>query len=320
MNKLIIISAVCVSALFSACSSDDYAADNAEAKNLQLATAVEAQESRAGTSIQSTQFVSGQKVGVWTFTGTGTSAEFKYKNTPMTTDGKGGLSSASGIYYDPAKTVNVWAIHPYDETWTTKWNTSTAQKLIFTMPTDQSTQANYANADLCVGHLAGIKADGTKHIIPMKHLMSKITLKIVDGDANDGFTVNNDHIDNAAIWTKYKVQITTRNTFAADADPIASVAPYEGIGQIKCAGSASTSKLNSSAIVPSGQTYAAGDKLIFIMLNPFRSPIEYKLPSALTLQPGTEYIFTVRISLRKVEVTMDLADWNIVRTSGVLQY
>ena len=320
MNKIIVISAVCFSALVSACSSDDYAADKAEAKELQIATAVEAQESRAGISIQSTQFVSGQKVGVWTFTGSGSSAVFKNKNLSMTTDGKGGLSCASGIYYDPAETVNVWAIHPYDATWTDKLNKTTSQTIIFTLPTDQSTQANYANADLCVGHLAGIKADGTKHVIPMKHLMSKITLKIVDGDANDGFTVDNAHIDYAAIWSCIKVQITTRNTFAADADPIASVAPYEGIGQIRCAGSASASKVNSSAIVPPGQKYAAGDKIFFIMPNPGREPIEYKLPSALTLEPGVEYIFTVRIKLQKVEVTMDLADWNIERRSGVIQY
>lgn len=322
MNKKIAISAVCISVLATACTTEDYVADNTDAKQLLLATAVEAPEigTRAGTNVQSTQFVSGQTVGVWTFTGTGTSAEFQNKNVSMSTDGNGGLSG-NVIFYDPATSVNVWAVHPCpSSTMTAAWDQATSQTLGFNVGYNQYNQDEYLNADFCVGHLFGIKADGTKHVIPMKHMMSKITINILDGDANDGFTVDNAHINYVSVWSRYITEYKTNNTRANNSDPIASITASGGITMITAANNSSTDKLHSSVIVPPGQTYAAGDKILFIMPEPAREPMEYKLPSALTLESGKEYIFNVNIKLKKIDVNVEIKNWDTVDKTGVIQY
>lgn len=288
-NKITFFSAVCAAVLFSACSSDDDVVEKAEPQVLRLAATLDEQESRAATNLQSTQFVSGRPLTVFTFTGTEANTVFQKKQVGMKADGSGNIvdynTLVQNIYYDPAQAVNVWVICPHFQPTDRPFSNTEEKTYDYEVKTDQSTsEYNYCVSDLCSGYLYGVKADGKSHTVPMKHLYSKVTVNILPGD--DGYTLEESDISSIVVNAKTAGTMTfSKLQSPTKTNPIKSVT--ESTTATKKNITVGKGTLSCSAILPP-QLIASGSALVKVTLT--NGVVwTYTLASQLKLESGKAY-------------------------------
>lgn len=289
ISKITFFSAVCAAALFSACSSDDDVVEKSEPQALRLTATLDEQESRAATNLQSTQFVSGRPLTVFTFTGTKSSTVFQNNQVGMKADGSGNIvdynTLVQNIYYAPSQVVNVWVISPHFQPSSRPFSDTEEKTYDWEVKTDQSTgEYNYCVSDLCSGYLYGVQADGKSHIVPMKHLYSKVTVNILPGD--DGYTLAESDISSIVVNAKTSGTMTfSKLQSPTGTDPIKSV--VESTTATKKNITVGKGTLSCSAILPP-QAIASGSALVKVTLT--NGVVwTYTLASQLKLESGKAY-------------------------------
>ncbi len=218
-------------------------------------------------SLQSTQIVEGQQVGV-----TITEAESAHENVAWLVGKNGSLTNTGANVYWGATDVIITAYHPYCADWTGSNHT-------FSVNTDQSTDEGYLNSDLL---WAKTTASPTNNPVALKftHKLSKINVTLI----NDG----NEDMSNATI-TICGTNISTG--FNPDTGELYAVT--ESIADIKASVTTESAYTASAIIVP--QTMEQGTKFIKITLGD--KDYHYTLPEEQVFESGQAYGFTIKVNI-----------------------
>lgn len=218
-------------------------------------------------SLQSTQIVEGQQVGV-----TITEAESAHENVAWLVGKNGSLTNTGANVYWGATDVIITAYHPYCADWTGSNHT-------FSVDTDQSTDEGYLNSDLL---WAKTTASPTNNPVALKftHKLSKINVTLI----NDG----NEDMSNATI-TICGTNISTG--FNPDTGELYAVT--ESIADIKASVTTESAYTASAIIVP--QTMEQGTKFIKITLGD--KDYHYTLPEEQVFESGQAYEFTIKVNI-----------------------
>ena len=165
------LAAIMTSAGFSACTNDvkEMDASNNEIKLTSTITP----ESRAGESLQSTQIVSGQHVGV-TITG----AKDYHNNASWLVGADGALTNTGSALYWGNSNVNITAYHPYTSDWTGESHT-------FSVEQDQSIDQNYINSDLLFAKSENVTKTDAAIPLTFSHKLAKIKVTLSSEDIDD---------------------------------------------------------------------------------------------------------------------------------------
>lgn len=189
-------------------------------------------------SLQSTEIVEGQQVGV-----TITEAESVHENVAWLVGKNGSLTNTGANVYWGTTDATITAYHPYCADWTGSNHT-------FSVNTDQSTDEGYLNSDLL---WAKTTASPTNNPVALKftHKLSKINVTLI----NDG----NEDMSNATI-SICGTNISTG--FNPETGELYAVT--ESIADIKASVTTESAYTASAIIVP--QTMEQGTKFIKITL------------------------------------------------------
>ncbi len=305
MKKNLFLIAV-ATVMVAACSSDLDETSVAESCPVRLCTDGLTGMTRTGQSVQTTQFVADQQVGIFLAEDNGNSVSpapvtsgdnVTTYDQPLTyvANGSGGLANTQ-YWPQDGNGLHIFGVYPLAAAETAGAYNATGKS--FTVQTDQTTDANYMASDLMTGlPTAGNPVARTTNAVPLTftHLLTKIDVSLSTGE---GFT--SAELDAAVVSilgtlpsTTFSVQSTTVGAASGTATDI----------------TAGTGTTNSAIIVP--QAIAAGSNFIQVAVGD--GNYIYKLPDAITFASSTKYTYNLTVS--KTGLTLSgttITPWNSV--------
>ena len=271
--------ATMMGASFSACSND---AEEVLAQESEIRLTSEINPSRVTSDLQSEHIADGQKIGV---TITGSKSGNDYVNKLWTSDGEGGLSTTSTVYWANTD-INVIAYHPYNEGWTSETKT-------FTVSTDQSVETNYLNSDLLFA-TSSADVENKKNAISLtfSHKLAKINVTLQP-------EYQEMDLSSAVIGICNTKTSTTINLSDG-------TVPTEATGNVEEI-TAGTGKTASAIVAP--QTMSSGTKFIKVVLD--TKTFYYTLPTDKQLKSGYSHNYTLTVKETALELTTssEIKDW-----------
>ena len=205
-------------------------------------------------------------------------------------------------------TINIHAIHP-------SYTTGTG----FTVNTDQTTEANYAQSDLCysmptdytrTGNGTDIDENGRRKL-QFKHLLSKIVVNL---------TVNASAATDAPSYISLHAKTTTAMTYPIYSDDAVASADDIAKGYTGCtptdASNPGIIKMIQEAIIPP-QTIAA--EASFISMNvPGIGPMIYPMPAATTFNSGMKYTYDIKVTDTGITADTRITPWDAPASSDIV--
>ena len=294
-----------------ACNNDDEITDNWNGE-IRLSSGLTVQQTgtRAATDIQSTQFASGEKIDVFisedVTTGTATTT---YAQPLVYTAGESGTMTAptgnQPYFPTSGNGVNIYAYYPSNKVGTDITKTD----VTFSVAEDQSGETNYKASDLMYGKPATnpVARTSSATTLTFKHLLSKVTIKLVQGAGSPALT-------DAVVKLKSVYPSTTLN---------ASTGTISGTSgnttDITVKANTTTGLDNSAVVVPQTLatsfievTLANGGVLTSKDLKDGSSnPI-----SSVVLASGYEYTYTITVNLTSLDVTSTITPWTSNTANG----
>ena len=285
MKKLFFLAAA-ASVMLAACSSDNEEATVAEKSAIRLSTQSLTGMTRAGQSVQHTQFAADENVGIFLAEDNAGSPVTSGTNVttyaqPLTyvADGAGNLANTQ-YWPQDGNGLHIFGVYPLAAA--TAAAAYNATGVTFTVAADQTSDANYKASDL----MTGLPTSGTNPVarttanVPMTftHLLTKVDVNL---SAGEGFTST--EMDAAVVsilgtklTTTFDVQSTTVGAASGTAAPIV----------------AGTGTTNSVIIVP--QAIAANTSFLKVTVG--GGDYIYKLPAATTFAAQTKYVFNITVN------------------------
>lgn len=295
-----------------ACNNDDEITDDWNGV-IRLSSGLEAQQTgtRAATDIQGNQFDSGEKIDVFINENTqaGQTATTTYSQPLVYTAGGSGTMNppTNNQPYFPTSGngVNIYAYYPSNKVGTD----IKATNVSFSVAEDQSGNTNYKASDLMYGKPATnpVARTSSATILTFKHLLSKVTIKLVQGAGSPALT-------DAVVKLKSVYPSTTLN---------ASTGTISGTSgnttDITVKAKTTTGLDNSAVVVPQTLatsfievTLANGGVLTSKDLKDGSSnPI-----SSVVLASGYEYTYTITVNLTSLDVTSTITPWTSNTANG----
>lgn len=274
------LAATIMGASFSACSND---AEEVLAQESEIRLTSEITPSRVTSDLQSTQIAEGQKIGV---TITGSKSGNDYVNKLWTSDGEGGLSTTSTVYWANTD-INVVAYHPYNEGWTSGTKT-------FTVSNDQSDETNYLNSDLLFAtSSANVEKKEDAISLIFSHKLAKINV-----------TLQPEYQEMDLSSAVISICNTKTSTTINMSD---GTVPTEATGNVEEI-TAGTGKTASAIVAP--QTMSSGTKFIKVVLD--TKTFYYTLPADKQLKSGFSHNYTLTVKEKELEVKTEsdkITDW-----------
>lgn len=293
-----------------ACNNDDEIMDNWNGEiRLSSGLAVQQTGTRATTGIQSTQFASGEKIDVFISENTTGTATTTYDQPLVyTADGSGTMTAPTGnqpYFPTSGNGVNIYAYYPSNKVGTDITKTD----VTFSVVEDQSGETNYKASDLMYGKPATnpVARTSSATTLTFKHLLSKVTIKLVQGAGSPALT-------DAVVKLKSVYPSTTLN---------ASTGTISGTSgnttDITVKANTTTGLDNSAVVVPQTLatsfievTLANGGVLTSKDLKDGSSnPI-----SSVVLASGYEYTYTITVNLTSLDVTSTITPWTSNTANG----
>lgn len=306
MKKLFFFAAV-ASVMLTACTSENEEAKVLNSSPLRLSTQNITGLTRAGQSVQLTQFAANENVGIFLAEDGGSGAVTSGTNVttyaqPLTyvANGSGDLTNEQ---YWPTDGNGLYIYGVYPLAAATTAAAYNAEGVSFTVAADQSDDASYKASDLMTGvptvpsatpEAAPNPVTRTSSAVPMTftHLLTKIDINLTAGD---GF--EEDDMDDAEVsilntkpTTTFSVQSTDVTAADGTAAPIVA-----GTGAAK-----------SAIIVP--QALASGTSFIQVTIG--GGNYIYKLGAATTFDAKKCYIYNLTVKKTGlVLTTTEITDW-----------
>lgn len=282
MKKLFFFAAA-ASVMLAACSSDNEEVKVAENSPIRLSTQSLTGLTRAGQSVQLTQFAANENVGIFlaednvgTAVTTGTNVTTYSQPLTYVADGAGNLSNTQ-YWPQDGNGLHIFGVYPLAAATTAAAYNATG--VSFSVAADQSNDAGYKASDLMTGlPTAGNPVARTTSAVPMTftHLLTKIDVNLTAGS---GFTQT--EMDNAVVSILGTKPTTTFNVQNA------TIGAASGTAAIV----AGTGAANSAIIVP--QEVAAGN---FIQVAVGGGNYIYALTAATTFDAKKCYIYNITVN------------------------
>lgn len=286
MKKLLFFAAV-ASVMLTACSSGNEDAKETGNSPLRLSTQNITGLTRAGQSVQLSQFDANENVGIFlvednagTPVTSGTNVTTYAQPLTYVANGSGALTN---VQYWPTdgNGLHIWGVYPLAAATTAAAYNATGKT--FSVQADQSSDANYMASDLMTGvPTAGNPVARTTSAVPMTftHLLTKIDVNLTAGAGFTDVSSAVVTILNTKPSTTFNVQNTTVG--AASGTPTAITA--------------GTGATTSAIIVP--QTVAASTDFIKVAIG--GGEYIYKLPATPTtgtvFAAKTKYTYNIQVN------------------------
>ncbi len=285
MKKLLFFAAV-ASVMLTACSSGNEEAKVTDSSPLCLSTQNITGMTRAGQSVQLSQFANGQNVGIFlvednagTPVTSGTNVTVYTNPLTYVADGSGGLSNTQ-YWPTDGNGLHIWGVYPLAAAQTAAAYNATGKT--FSVQADQSSDANYMASDLMTGiptsPLTNPVARQANVPLTFTHLLTKINVNLstgsgfTDGDLNSAVV----SILGTLPTTTFGVQSTTVGGASGTATDI----------------TAGTGTTTSAIIVP--QALASGASFIQVAVG--GGSYIYKLGAATTFDAKKCYTYNITVN------------------------
>ena len=260
---------------------------------------------KAASNVQGTQFEDDEMVNIYLFEhlDDASPAAYTYGTNGLvahSADGAGGLNPDGGDLYFPANGygIDVYGIYP---------STVRESTTSFTVQEDQTSDANYKASDLMYATCQVDKKKGNAVQLPFAHKLSKVIVKLVQGNGLNTNDLNNATVQilntytqcSIASLSKTGIGAITPSTQAEDKKPI-TVGTWPS----------SSSEGIAAIVIP--QTVQAGNPLFQVSLTNGANYV-YTIPStdsAVTFESGTVYTYTLTVTTAAIEVTSTITNWN----------
>ena len=300
MKKNLFLIAV-ATVVVAACSSDLDEASVAESCPVRLCTDGLTGMTRAGQSVQLTQFANEQQVGIFLAEDNGgpvtSSTNVTTYDQPLTyvANGSGGLANTQ-YWPQDGNGLHIYGVYPLAAATTAGAYNATGKS--FTVQADQTADDNYMASDLMTGlPTAGNPVSRTPAAVPLTftHLLTKIDVSLTAGS---DFTQA--EMADAVVSILGTKPTTTFNVQSAN------VGEASGDATAITAGTGTTT---SAIIVP--QALAADASFIQVAVG--GGNYIYKLPAAITFASSTKY--TYNLTVTKTGLTLNgttITPWNSV--------
>ncbi len=292
---------------FAACGNDETDNWNGE---IRLRSGLDVQQTtRAGTTIQATQFENGENIDVYIEEATQgeQSATTTYDKPLVYTTGSNGAmtppTDKQPYYPSSGNGVNIFAVYPK--------GTSIADNNTFTIQTDQSTDANYKKSDLMYGAPSGnstVSRQKAAVSLQFKHLLSKVTVELKSGAGSpslDGATVELQNV-------KPTTTLTATNSSG-------SISAAAGTAQAITVMKATSSVLSGSAIVIPQTLATSFIKVTLkdggVLTSNTLTDSSNSAINSVVLASGKAYKYTITVNLTKLDVTSSIGDWGSTTTA-----
>ena len=284
MKKLFFLAAA-ASVMLAACSSDNEEATVAEKSAIRLSTQSLTGMTRAGQSVQLTQFAADENVGIFLAEDNAGSPVTSGTNVtpyaqPLTyvADGAGNLANTQ-YWPQDGNGLHIFGVYPLAAATTAAAYNATG--VTFTVAANQTSDANYKASDLMTGKPTAnnpVARQSTAGDMTFTHLLTKVDVNL---SAGEGFTST--EMDAAVVsilgtklTTTFDVQSTTVGAASGTAADIV----------------AGTGTATSAIIVP--QAIAANTSFLKVTVG--GGDYIYKLPAATTFAAQTKYVFNITVN------------------------
>lgn len=300
MKKLFFFAAV-ASVMLTACSSGNEEAKVDDSSPLRLSTQNITGMTRAGQSVQLSQFANGQNVGIFlvednagTPVTSGTNVTTYAQPLTYVANGSGGLSNTQ-YWPTDGNGLHIYGVYPLAAATTAAAYNATG--VSFSVAADQSADANYMASDLMTGAptnpLSNPVARQTTAVgLTFTHLLTKIDVNLTAGAGFAASDMNNAVVSllNTKPTTTFGVQSTTVGEASGTAAPIV----------------AGTGAATSAIIIP--QTVAASANFIQVAIG--GGNYIYKLDAAKTFAAKTKYTYSITVNKTGLILTSTtVTDW-----------
>ena len=260
---------------------------------------------KAASNVQGTQFEDDEKVNIYLFEhlDASSSAVYNYGSAGLvahSADGAGGLTPDGGALYFPANGhgIDVYGIYP---------STVTESTTSFTVQADQTLDANYKASDLMYAPCQSDKKKGNTVQLPFAHQLSKVIVKLVQGNG-----LNTNDLDGATVqilntYTKCSIGSLSKAGIGAIA-PSSNGADKKSI----TVGTWPSSSSEGIAAIVIPQTVQVGTPLFQVSLTNGANYV-YTIPStgaAVTFLSGNVYTYTLTVKTAAIDVTSTITNWN----------
>ena len=261
------------------------------------------------TKVYSGAFEAADRIGLYV-------TDYANETTPMPLQISGNRANNSQVTFDgavwtPAQTIywgngksDVYAYYPYFETITDVNN------LYFEVATDQTTDG-YEESDFLWAKAEGVRqADGAVNL-GMKHLMSKLTVKIIAGE---------DYIGSLPEDATVHLHSTVTNVNIDLENGAVVKDPYSGAKSIKMKNLGIRTIDGEKAVVYEAIVVPQMLENSVPLLEINSKSVSYLLEDPFNFRPGVAYTYTVTLNTSttaiKVEIGCELEDWNGAGGSG----
>lgn len=286
-----------------ACSNDEESDNWAGEIRLSSGLTVQQNGTRANTGIQGNQFDNEEKIDVFISEDATGTATTNYEQPLIYTAGGDGTmnppTNKQPYFPTSGNRVNIYAYYPYNKVGTD----ITATDVTFTVEGDQSGETNYKASDLMYGKPATnpVARTSSATTLTFKHLLSKVTIKLVQGAGSPALT-------DAVVKLKSVYLSTTLNASTG----AISVPSGGTTTDITVKANTTTGLDNSAVVVPQTLatsfievTLANGGVLTSKDLKDDNSnPIDH-----VVLTSGYEYTYTITVNLTSLDVTSSISAW-----------
>lgn len=311
----LIIAAASASLALTSCNKDDIRYDDGQ---LRLSTANIISETKAGTDLQSTQFASGEKVGIFLVedggsgspatSGTDVTVYNSGAALEYTADGSGNLTN---VQYWPTNGKGLYIYGVYPMAAVTNAGKYDAQNVSFSVKGDQSSDDGYKASDLMTGVPASNPVTRTTSAVPLTftHLLTKIKITLKPGVGFDGTAGSASGLSNVTV-SILGTKIAT--TFSVGSKTNLAAASGEVTPIVACTGQSCESGGSiacAAIIVP--QTVLSGSE--FIKVEVGGGSYVYKLDNSdKTFEGQKVYEYEITVKKTGLTVTSAITDWTTV--------
>ena len=201
------------------------------------------------------------------------------------------------IYWGEGKS-DVYAYYPYSET------VSDVNDLYFELATDQD-GSGYEASDFLWAKAEGVARSGGPVALPMKHLMSKLTVKLVAGEDYVGSLPEDAVIHLHSTVSNARVDLENGSVVKD---------PYSGAKSIKMRNLGVRTYDEGKAVVYEAVVVPQmlESSVPFIEIN--SKSVSYLLEDSFNFRPGVAYTYTATMNASttaiKVEIGCEIEDWN----------
>lgn len=288
----LLLTTTCLSTITSCSSREECLDSDSNSSAILLKSALNLQ---TRSTLQNTQIVEGQKVGV-SITTAGDQSSFLYDNQVITADGSGAFNYTSMMYYPQSgENIDTYAYHPYKEDVKSSVNDSA----LFVVSEAQSVQSNYLNSDVLFAVTKDVKRSSNPVPLVFTHKLSKITYTIRKGEGVDISDLRSIILLNAL------PQIEMHLLDGGLSEAFGTPTDLEAFNIQK--GVSSDNEITGAAVILPPQTLRGGAQLLKITIGD--TTFNYTPTQNILLESGKNYNFIITIGMNGIIFESNITDW-----------